>query len=203
MFRFLAHIPLVFSAFLLFFTPSSVLAQAGPDLVPLAITAVVQGADVRMSDTIRNIGDTAAGPFDISYYFSSTPTPNPASDTLVGLRSVPGLAGGNAVDLAQTTLPIPPTQTGSYHVCTIVDSGNDVSEIVEDNNTTLNATPIVLGPDLLVLNLTVSNSSKTFNLSVSNRGAYYFGVIVDADNNIAETNEGNNIRSSTTTIDIP
>lgn len=108
----------------------------GPDLTVYILSATISGGNIIITDTERNIGNQPAGPFTVSFYFSSSESPNPATDTLIGTRSLSGLAGGSATNTASTTFAIPASiPAGYYYVTAITNSGNTVKETNTSNNT--------------------------------------------------------------------
>ncbi|HET6371647.1 MAG TPA: CARDB domain-containing protein, partial [Nitrospiria bacterium] len=138
----------------------------GPDLKAYSLVVTPSGTNLAVSDTQQNIGNQAAGPFDVSFYLSATTTPNPASDPLLGGRSISGLSGGSATDSSSSSLPVPPgVPTGNYYVCAISDSGSAVTETDETNNVKCTSGTYAIGSDLKVYSL-VANLSGT-NILVS------------------------------------
>jgi subtilase family serine protease len=131
----------------------------GPNLQVFSIQGTLAGTNIIVSDTQQNIGNNDAGPFDVSFYFSPIANPNPATDTLIGSRSIAGLGGGSAVNTGSNSFPVPAsTPTGTYFLCAITDSGNTVAETNETqaSNEKCTGGTFVIGPDLRVLSLSVT-----------------------------------------------
>jgi hypothetical protein len=137
----------------------------GPDLRILTLSGTLSGTSIVISDTEQNIGNLAAGPFDASFYFT-TNTANPTNGTLIGSRSLSGLAGGSATNSGSTTFAVPSsTPKGSYYVCGISDSGGAISEINETNNIRCTSGQFAIGPDLRVFSLSVTKAGGNFFIS--------------------------------------
>jgi len=77
------------------------------------------------------------GPFDISYYFSIDATFDIETDILMSpVEEVPGLASGWESSLSDYLLFIPADMpAGSYSIFGMIDSGEDIDETDESNNT--------------------------------------------------------------------
>ena len=77
------------------------------------------------------------GPFDISYYFSIDETLDTGADILMSpVEEVPGLASGWETSVSDYLLFIPADMpAGSYSVFGMIDSGEDIDETDESNNT--------------------------------------------------------------------
>jgi subtilase family serine protease len=143
----------------------------GPDLVVNAFTAPSGGAGQAMTvtDTIRNQGGGAT-PVTTTRYYLSTNGSLEAGDTLLGSRSVPGLAPG-ASDTGSTSLVIPAgTATGSYFIIAKADGDDALAETNETNN--LYARSITVGPDLGIANLlhpSAAGAGTTFTVTDTTR----------------------------------
>jgi hypothetical protein len=157
----------------------------GPDLRVFSIQGTLAGTNIIVSDTEQNVGNNDAGPFNVSFYFSPIANPNPATDTLIGSRSIAGLGGGSAVNSGSTNFPVPAsTPTGTYFLCAITDSDNTVAETNEtqaSNEKCTSAASFVIGPDLVVLSLSVTQ--------VGGAGGTTF-TITDTEQNVGEVAAG-------------
>ena len=229
----------------------------GPDLKVYSLAGTLSGTSIFISDTEQNTGNQPAGPFDVSYYFT-TDTANPASGTLIGSHSFSGLNGGSATSTARSTSAVPPsTPVGTYLLCAVSDSGDAVTEKNEGNNTKCASGKYAVGPDLKVYALSVTKSGSSlyvsdteqnvgnqasgaftvsFYLSADNvfdsgdtllgsrsiaglnggsatnsatsvftpgaSGTFYVIAVSDSGDVVAETNEGNNTRSTSGTVTV-
>lgn len=125
-------------------------ATTAPDLVVSSLTANISGSGVVINDTQQNIGPQPAGAFTVAFYFATTPD-LPANGTLIGSRSLSGLAANGATNNASTWFAIPPgTPTGSFLVCAITDFGGTVNELDKTNNVRCTTQSYTIGPDLVV-----------------------------------------------------
>jgi subtilase family serine protease len=133
--------------------------QIGPDLDVSAFTVPAKGGAglaLAVSDTTVNAGGGSASPTTTRFYLSVNSTLD-AGDTLIGSRTLVGLAAGE-VSTVSTSLPIPAgTASGTYYVIVKADADNAVTETTETNNTY--ARSVRIGPDLSVSTLTASASS--------------------------------------------
>lgn len=87
---------------------------------------------VKGSLTVSNSGDQAAGAFKVAYYLSDNDSLE-GSDTLIKTAKIRSLAAG-----ASTTLTLnwkSSTDVSGKHIIAVVDSGNQVTETDETNNT--------------------------------------------------------------------
>ncbi|MDF1728490.1 MAG: DUF4214 domain-containing protein [Sulfitobacter sp.] len=105
----------------------------GPDLVPGALSVRQQGAQLSLFATVMNLGDSAAGSFDLDIVLSEDALIDP-DDLLLGRLSVAGIAPGNLVDI-ETVLDLPAGAQG--HVGLRLDSSDAVAETDEGNNSVL------------------------------------------------------------------
>jgi hypothetical protein len=150
--------------------PASVNISLGPDLIVYKFTAAPSttftSPSITIGDTEMNIGNPAAGPFTASFYYTTDIT-NPSTGTLIGTRSLTGLACCKGFNTAVITFPVPPgTPVGThYAVCAVTDSGNAVAEANEGNNITCTPATYQVGPDLIVK--TVKAVKKDSKLSIT------------------------------------
>ncbi|MEW6682244.1 MAG: FG-GAP-like repeat-containing protein [Nitrospirota bacterium] len=153
----------------------------GPDLTPTSLSASIAGASIYVSDVEQNIGNRWANPFEVSFYFTSSPDAS-TSGTFIGTRSVPGIDGGSRINSANTRFAIPDTTPmGTYYVCAVSDSGGAVDELNEANNTRCTTGTYLIGPDLVVYALSVTKSGASLYVSdteqnIGNRRAEAFTV---------------------------
>jgi len=110
-----------------------------PDLTMTAVTpnasTASPGGTLSVTDTVSN-GGAASGVFRISYRLSPTASySDPGAVVITITRSVTSLAAG-ASSTGTTSVTIPgATPSGTYYVCTLADSLNQVAESNEANNT--------------------------------------------------------------------
>ncbi len=152
-------------------TPSKV--NLGPDLIPTSVTAVISGANLVITDSVKNQGTEGAGPFTISFYLS--PDTFLGGDTLICTRTVVSLAVGvsdPAAGTVITTCPTPAVAAGSYYVIVSDDSAGAVAESLEMNNTRATAARLDIGPDLTPTAVTAATSGTNLVItdSVKNQG---------------------------------
>jgi hypothetical protein len=91
------------------------------------------GDILKISSTVRNDGNLAAGAFRVGFYLSDDRRCL-VSDLFLGSRNVTGLAIG-ATSTETSVLPVPKTVTlGTKTLCTIADDQLAVAELVESDN---------------------------------------------------------------------
>lgn len=115
---------------------------------------------VDLTVALRNGGKANAGPFNVSVYFSLTPTLDVAKATLLKSIVVSGLGAGQS-DLQRITVNIPsqaPINQVAY-LAVWIDSGKTVVESNESNNITTATFNVKPGPDLTVDQLKVNKST--------------------------------------------
>jgi subtilase family serine protease len=141
--------------------------QIGPDLDVSALSVPAKGGaalPLVVSDTTANTGGGSASTTTTRFYLSVNSSLD-AADTLIGSRTLTGLAAGEASTVS-TSLPIPAgTASGSYYVFAKADADNAVTELSETNNTYLRS--VKIGPDLSVSTLTASASTVAAGASVT------------------------------------
>jgi subtilase family serine protease len=142
--------------------------DVAPDFTVTALTVPAiggAGLTLTVSDTTKNQGTGASGGSTTSFYLS-VDTAAGAGDSIIGTRSVPGLAIG-ASDTATTTLTVPDTTgAGSFWVIAKADAPGVISESGETNNTRIAL--VRIGPDLTVSALTASAIAGPGNSIVVN-----------------------------------
>jgi subtilisin family serine protease len=111
--------------------------QIGPDLDITALSAPASasaGQSIAITDTTKNQGGEAAGPFR-TQFFLSTNTVLDASDILLGSRDLPSLAAG-ASSSGSTSVMIPQgTAVRTWYIIAKADGEGIVTETSEANNT--------------------------------------------------------------------
>jgi subtilase family serine protease/subtilisin family serine protease len=171
--------------------------QIGPDLDITALSApslAGAGQTITIADTTKNQGGGAAGP-SRTQFFLSTDTSLGASDTLIGGRSVDGLASG-ASSSGSTTLMIPQeTAAGNWYIMAKADGEGTVDESLETNNTEPRL--IQIGPDLDITALsapggagagqTIVISDTTKNLGGETAGPSRTEFLLSTDTAIGPT----------------
>lgn len=240
-----------------------------PDLIMTAVTpdtsSVNQGGTLSVTDTVSNQG-AASGAFRIGYHLSTDAIYGNGDDVVIPTVRVVTSLGAGASNTATTGLSIPSTAPGgTYHLCEMADSANQVAESNETDNTLCNGATVTLPSADLVMTavstatsviapgqtLLVSNSvnnqggfpagsfrigfylsanadgstqdvmiSTTRTLSSLAAGAsstgttsltvpsatppnnYYLCAMADTLHQVAETDEGNNTRCTTSTLQV-
>jgi len=126
------------------------------DLIITAVstttTLVAPGQPLSVSNTVMNSGGLAAGSFRIGFYLSINADGSTQDVTTTNIRGLSGLAAG-ATSSASTTVTIPAnTLSGTYYICAMADSLNQVAESSETNNVGCTAiSTLVEGlPDLIM-----------------------------------------------------
>ena len=137
-----------------------------PDLllnsVSINPTSVQSGSNLTMTHTIRNNGESNAGPFRISYYLSTNTTID-ASDTRIEYSDyTSGLSAQSQFTSATQTMNIPTgTTAGSYYIIAFIDSENAVSESSESNNKSFSFVTVTNPPVLPELSIALNSLSPT------------------------------------------
>jgi len=131
-----------------------------PDLVMTTVSVPATGRTgqpLAVTNTVQNIGQSAAPAFRITFYMSAT-DPAPGAGVAVGSRTVSGLAR-DASSSATTMVTIPlGLDAGSYFVSAVADDPPSVVEVSETNNgrTAPDRVSVALfRADLMVTKLTV------------------------------------------------
>jgi subtilase family serine protease len=157
---------------------SNAFSVVRPDLVMSVFTppaTLIAGRTASLTNTVKNnaTASGAAAPFRVGVYFSSTSTTDTTGDTLVGNRSVTGLAGGGTSSVP-VVITVPST-SGNFFLKAFADFTDVVVEANESNNVTVK--PVAVVPDLVrsnaLANITfnISGSPPTCLLSISGSGA--------------------------------
>ncbi len=97
----------------------------------IAPTTAVNGATIIVSNTVKNLGNTAVGGFWVTYYMISNTT---NTSTYLGERFISSLAA-NTSNQENTQLTIPITvSSDNYTIMVNADSTNIIKESNENNN---------------------------------------------------------------------
>lgn len=157
-----------------------------PDLVISSLTVPTvgaAGATIVVSETVRNQGAGAAGSSTTRFYLSNNSSFDANDIMLDGIHDVPALPAG-ATSLASVSVVIPSDATpGARYVIARADADNLLNESSESNNSV--AKPLQIGPDLVVLALTVPATAAaggpiTVTDTVKNKGGGAAGASVTA-----------------------
>jgi hypothetical protein len=121
-----------------------------PDLMPSLLSpapSYFNGDTYSVYNSVRNDGPVSAGGFDVELRLS-TNTICTVGDAFVGTRRVTSLGPGS-LNTVTTSMTIPVGFTpGAYYLCQLVDSGGEVAEFLEDNNTAYEPVTIVENPTI-------------------------------------------------------
>jgi subtilisin family serine protease len=158
--------------------------QIGPDLDVSSLSAPSEGAagsTITVTDTVTNIGGSAAPASATTFYLSTNSTLGTGDILLSGSRQVLDLAAGG-VSTGSTDLAIPSTTAaGLQYLIAKADGADAIPETSETNNTY--ARSIRIGPDLVISALTLTPSGGSalvlsVNDTVTNEGAGLAGASV-------------------------
>jgi subtilase family serine protease len=172
---------------------NNTLCSASPITIPadLIMTAVsttapgaAPGGTLPVLNTVKNQGTSSTnGSSTIGFHLSTNTIYGDGDDIAsVTVRSV-GTLAANGTSSATTTVVVPSTTPlGIYYVCANADDTNLVAETNETNNSLCTATPIAVGPDLIISAIsttaTTVSAGSPFTLSntVKNQGGSTAGV---------------------------
>jgi subtilase family serine protease len=136
------------------------------DLMVSAVGAPVTGRTgqpLPVMHTIRNVGQTAAPSFRVTFYLSAADS-TPGAGRALGSRTLSGLgAGMNASATAPMMVP-PDLEPGTYFLSAVVDGAGSVIEVDEGNNGLTATEPVTIlmhRPDLTVTALTSPATGQT------------------------------------------
>lgn len=154
---------------------TTTLVVSGADLIPVALSVSRSGGNLLINDRVQNQGIAAAGTFAVGYYISSDEIFQADNDLFLCSRTVTALAAGAsdpATGTIRTTCAIPALSYSNYYLVAVADSGNNVIESNEINNSRARAN-LILGPDLAPQAVNVSKSGSTLTLKdrVKNQGS--------------------------------
>lgn len=149
---------------------------------PAAATAT-GGGTLDVTRTVRNPGNLDSPAFSLAYRLSPNAVTGDADDVVITLpETIAGLAAGASSSRTQT-LEVPPTiAAGSYHVCIKADSGDNLAETNETNNTCCSAAVVTVAPPELTLTVSTGATSArlggTFSVTtqVANGGGLLAGA---------------------------
>lgn len=134
------------------------------DLVVSSIsipTTGVQGKTFKVTNTIKNQGNTATSAFWVRYYLRKNST-SPTT-YFIGIRYISSLAAGRSSS-SNTVLYIPKTvKSGFYHLIVYADSSNAIRESNEVNNIRYSVSRININP----YPVTIDSYKKEFNPEVA------------------------------------
>jgi hypothetical protein len=112
-----------------------------PATVDLVVSAVSnpparvrRGGHFTVTDTVTNIGGTAAPATLTQYYLSADPVKSAADRALSGRRSVPALGAGTASTGSRSVIVPPGLPRGTYFLLACADQAAGVTEASEMNN---------------------------------------------------------------------
>lgn len=137
----------------------------------------IAGRPVELSVTLANTGTESAGASTLSIYILDTPTFTPGTRQPVISSRIEALGGGINVTRDYTFDYLESFGDGQKYLFFIVDSGSEVSETNETNNTT--AIPITVSPainvDFAITNVTAPaeitiGQPMTVSVTVQNQG---------------------------------
>ena len=182
---------------------STTVQVARPDVIMTAVTpnagTVNQGATLSVTDTVKNQGPLATGvSMRVGYHLSTNTTYGDGDDVAITTtRTVTSLAAG-ASSTVTTNLTIPATTPpGTYYVCAMGDTLNQVVESDETNNTLCSSVTVSVPPPDLVMSAasttaTTVNKGANFTLSnsVMNQGGSKAGAFVIAFHLSTDTTYG-------------
>jgi subtilisin family serine protease/uncharacterized membrane protein len=158
--------------------------QVGPDLDVSSLTvpsAAAAGSTISVTDTVTNVGGSAAPASATTFYLSANSTLGTGDILLSGSRQVLELAAGG-VSTGSTDLTIPSTTgAGLHYIIAKADGADAIMEPSETNNAS--ARGIRIGPDLVISSLTLTPSSESplvlsVNDTTTNEGAAPAGASV-------------------------
>ncbi len=104
------------------------LAVFSEDLKPATFVPVA-GTAFTLEYTVRNLGETAADAFTVSLYDGD---PSAGSGQVLSTANIPGVTGGG---ISTGTLGVTLTGEGAHTLYLVADSGSQVTESSETNNT--------------------------------------------------------------------
>ena len=158
-------------------TTDSAPGGASPNLVVQSPTvsdsSPGEGASFTLRATVRNRGSVASAPARLVYYRSTDSTIS-TSDTQVGTDEVGGLAASGTSN--ESIVLTAPSSAGTYYYGACVDPVSGESD-TGNNCSSAVAVTVAERPDLVVSNVSVSNSSPdavalfTLSATVRNRGS--------------------------------
>jgi subtilase family serine protease len=173
-----------------------------PDLTVTSVTAtpgaIAAGANVSVTHVVKNLALTPGGAASSTtrLYLSTDATLDDPGDTVLGDVAVGPLAGGAIATVVRSvSIPVG-TVPGLYWIIARANVSNSVLEADapdQANNVKATATPVIVGPDLVITaaaptpattapGLTVSVSNTVKNQGGLATGAFDVGVYLSTDN---------------------
>ena len=162
------------------------IAMHRADLVVTALGAPATartGQPLAVGNTVKNVGQASAGAFRVTFYMSATDS-TPGAGTVVGLRTVAGLAPGASAP-ARTFVTVPVTlEPGTYFLSAVADKKGAIVEVDDTNNgltAVATVTVVMHRPDLVVTALGAPATARTgqplvVSNTVKNVGTAYAGA---------------------------
>src|SRR5262249_43783186 len=142
--------------------------DVAPDMVVTALTVPTTGGSgmpLQITDATKNQGNGPGGPSTTYFYLSKDFTTD-VGDSVIGTRTVPGLARGETSTNTMTVTLPDNLDPGLYTLFAKADAAGVLTESQEANNTRL--ATIRIGPDLLVTALSAPatvGAGTTFNVT--------------------------------------
>ena len=138
---------------------STPIVVAWPDLVEASVSGMpassTPGAQWTLTDTVRNVGQAAAGSNSTRYYLSVDGARDSSDVLMSGTRSVPGLVPGAASTGARSVVVPTTVSLGTYLVVACADDTAAVKEQSDSNNCIASAASVlVTRPDLVPTSVT-------------------------------------------------
>ncbi|HTN44085.1 MAG TPA: CARDB domain-containing protein [Nitrospiria bacterium] len=170
-------------------SPDDVVVITVPNQPDLTMTSISpnasianQGGTLSVTDTVSNQG-TSSGVFRIAYHLSTDNIYGNGDDVVIPTIRVVISLGAGASNTATTNLPIPSiVPGGTYNLCAMADSVNQVAETNEANNALCSTGTVTLPKADLVMTAvstatTVIAPDKMLSLSnsVKNQGGFSAG----------------------------
>ena len=134
------------------------------DVSATSITA----SGLNVTTTVRNNGNVKLAPFRVGIYLSTDTVIDPATDYLVGTRTVTDLQAGASSTQGQT-ITVSAVPNGTYYIGVYADDLSQITETNETNNARSTTTTILVAPDLSANFVTGTISSTNLNISASVR----------------------------------
>ena len=138
----------------------------GVDLVIIAVTPTdstpLMGGSINVDVTVQNLGNIAAGAFDVGLFYDepSAPSAGDAGTNGKGTpQNVASLAAGATTTV--TFVGVTSSSAGTWSMYAASDDGLAVSEYDETNNVSGPVAVTWRAPDLVILSITPSNTSPT------------------------------------------
>ena len=124
--------------------------------------------NVIINDSLSNLGNGAAGTFDVGFYLSRDAIYQAGTDTVICKRAVSSLTAGAsnpASGTAQTSCAIPSVPAGAYYTIAVVDADSKIIESNESNNSLATTNTLLIGADITPTAVSMIKSGKTVYVS--------------------------------------